>query len=227
MSDNPFNSYLDRSKDREASTAEVLSRPQPSLEFCSLSVEETAQSLGTDTQNGLPTMSVVEERRAQYGKNEISSEEDEPLWWKFVTTFVGDPLILLLIGSAVISFIMGNIDDAVSITLAIVIVVTVGFVQEYRSEKSLEALNRLVPDQCHLIRCGQESKLLASVLVPGDVVRFRVGDRIPADLRIIEAVDLSIEESNLTGENLSLIHIYPLFPTEALLIRNMVFKLDP
>lgn len=146
-------------------------------------------------------MSVVEERRAQYGKNEISSEEDEPLWWKFVTTFVGDPLILLLIGSAVISFIMGNIDDAVSITLAIVIVVTVGFVQEYRSEKSLEALNRLVPDQCHLIRCGQESKLLASVLVPGDVVRFRVGDRIPADLRIIEAVDLSIEESNLTGEN--------------------------
>lgn len=201
MSENPFDSYLDRDRAQELSTEDALSKPQPSLEFCTLSVEESVHSLGTDAFKGLPSQSDIKQRREQYGNNEICSDEEEPLWKRFLSMFVGDPLILLLIGSSLISFFMGNIDDAVSITLAIVIVVTVGFVQEYRSEKSLEALNRLVPDQCRLIRCGQESKVLASDLVPGDLVRFGVGDRIPADLRIVEAVDLSIEESNLTGEN--------------------------
>ena len=135
---------------------------------------------------------------------------------------------------------MGNYDDAISITLAVTIVVTVGFVQEYRSEKSLEALNRLVPHYAHLIRnvpsagkvadrqnskrsSSQEYELQdlkpagslpglaaattaattvpAAHLVPGDLVLFGTGDRIPADIRIIAATDLSIDESNLTGEN--------------------------
>ena len=131
---------------------------------------------------------------------------------------------------------MGNLDDAISITIAVAIVVTVGFVQEYRSEKSLEALNKLVPHFAHLIRgtidkgersgrvrdtqIGIEMEMLmdgggsvtsaaerasttmpASQLVPGDLVIFSVGDRIPADIRITSAADLSIDESNLTGEN--------------------------
>lgn len=123
---------------------------------------------------------------------------------------------------------MGNLEDAISITCAVFIVVTVAFIQEYRSEKSLEALNRLVPHFAHLIRSdsargaaqgevdesnpasvGQleaKSKQLsntvqASVLVPGDLILFYTGDRIPADVRITQAVDLTIDESNLTGEN--------------------------
>lgn len=125
---------------------------------------------------------------------------------------------------------MGNLDDAVSITIAVTIVVTVGFVQEYRSEKSLESLNKLVPHYAHLIRDGRESKrrigqeaqegiemepipngstsletlsitVLARQLVPGDLVIFSAGDRVPADIRITSAADLSIDESNLTGEN--------------------------
>ena len=131
---------------------------------------------------------------------------------------------------------MGNLDDAVSITIAVTIVVTVGFVQEYRSEKSLEALNKLVPHFAHLIR-GTSSRVdrssrgrepqneiemmplmdgsasavsaaerasttvPATQLVPGDLVLFSTGDRIPADIRITNAADLSIDESNLTGEN--------------------------
>ncbi|CAI5149470.1 BEM_HP_G0078860.mRNA.1.CDS.1 [Saccharomyces cerevisiae] len=74
---------------------------------------------------------------------------------------------------------MGNIDDAVSITLAIFIVVTVGLSKNIGLKKSLEALNKLVPAECHLMRCGQESHVLASTLVPGDLVHFRIGDRIP------------------------------------------------
>lgn len=132
---------------------------------------------------------------------------------------------------------MGNLDDAISITIAVTIVVTVGFVQEYRSEKSLEALDKLVPHHAHLIRGTSPAKartdqaqgsdspngialqpmgdsrspvsaasrasttVLASQLVQGDLVIFSTGDRIPADLRIIDAVDLSLDESNLTGEN--------------------------
>lgn len=95
---------------------------------------------------------------------------------------------------------MGNIDDAISITIAILIVLTVGFVQEQRSEKSLEALNKLVPHHCHLIRDGHKTHTLANDLLPGDLVTFGVGDRIPADLRIIQANSLEIDESSLTGE---------------------------
>ncbi|KAG5219875.1 High affinity Ca2+/Mn2+ P-type ATPase protein [Salix suchowensis] len=76
----------------------------------------------------------------------------------------------------------------------------VGFVQERRSEKSLEALNKLVPHHCHVVRESQSLHILANELVPGDVVTFSTGDRVPADLRIISSVDLEIDESSLTGE---------------------------
>ncbi|CCF56494.1 hypothetical protein KAFR_0B01960 [Kazachstania africana CBS 2517] len=204
MTDNPFESYLnDKNEDKlllEA-TSELLSKPTSSLEFCFLTVQETLEKLRTNSESGLESPDEANYRRDQYGPNEISTEEDEQLLKKFLMTFVEDRLILLLIGSALVSFFMGNIDDAISITLAIFIVVTVGFVQEYRSEKSLEALNKLVPAECHLIRAGKASNVLASYLVPGDLVRFKIGDRIPADIRIIESFDLTIDESNLTGEN--------------------------
>ncbi|EEB88635.1 hypothetical protein MPER_13436, partial [Moniliophthora perniciosa FA553] len=90
---------------------------------------------------------------------------------------------------------MGNVDDAVSITVAVLIVLTVGFVQERRSEKSLEALNKLVPHHCHVIRSGNTHHILANELVPGDLVTFSTGDRIPADIRLISSADLEIDES--------------------------------
>ena len=134
------------------------------------------------------------------------------------------------------SLVLGNLEDAVSIAVAVTIVVTVGFVQEYRSEKSIEALNQLVPHSAHIIRAGVEpsrgrrvpngtanesieldnlkdttaslaaaerksTTISATLLVPGDLVLFHTGDRIPADIRITHAADLSIDESNLTGEN--------------------------
>ncbi|KAJ1839588.1 High affinity Ca2+/Mn2+ P-type ATPase-like protein, partial [Coemansia sp. RSA 2703] len=87
------------------------------------------------------------------------------------------------------------------ITLAILIVSLVGFVQEYRSEKSLEALSSLVPNFCHVVRGGEVVRLLADHLVPGDIVRLATGDRIPADVRILEASRLEVDESALTGES--------------------------
>lgn len=173
----------------------------PSVKFCQKTVEETVAEFLTDLKSGLANNQDILNRRSLYGTNELSGEEDENLFLKFISSFYEDPLILLLIGSALISFWMGNTDDSISITLAITIVVTVGFVQEYRSEKSLEALNKLVPAEAKLTRNGSTSTVLASTLVPGDLVHFGQGDRIPADIRLTEAVYLSVDESNLTGEN--------------------------
>ena len=157
------------------------------------------------------------------GPNELPHEEPEPLWLRFAKQFQ-ETLILLLLASAGISAIMGNYEDAISIATAVTIVVAVAFVQEYRSEKSLEALNQLVPHSAHVIRStsGQSepngtpsgpgmaelataekasTTVGAQQLVTGDLVLFHTGDRIPADIRITHAADLSIDESNLTGEN--------------------------
>jgi Ca2+-transporting ATPase len=157
---------------------------------------------------------------------------------RFIKQFQ-EPLIVLLLVSAGASILVGNMDDAVSITVAVTIVVSVGFVQEYRSEKSIEALNHLVPNHAHLVRKqassaspgarspnwpglgdktpdiptsgsvtpeeevleATSSKVMAAQLVPGDLVLFTTGDRIPADIRVTKAADLTIDVSNLTGEN--------------------------
>ncbi|KAK7879565.1 hypothetical protein WMY93_033726 [Mugilogobius chulae] len=163
-----------------------------------LPVNEVACILQADLQRGL-SHDEVARRRRYHGWNEFDISEEEPLWRKYISQFK-DPLILLLLASAVISVLMRQFDDAFSITVAIIIVVTVAFVQEYRSEKSLEELGKLVPPECHCVREGALEQRLARDLVPGDTVCLSVGERVPADLRLFEAADLSVDESSLTGE---------------------------
>lgn len=199
---------------------------------------EVAACLHTSLTHGLTPAEALS-RLTDVGPNEIPHEEPEPLWLRFIKQFQ-EPLILLLLSSAGASILVGNMDDAVSIAVAVTIVVSVGFIQEYRSEKSIEALNHLVPNHAHLVRkqdkkttqgsrspqwpggsdgvAGQmegsgaatpdedlleaaSSKVMASQLVPGDLVLFTTGDRIPADIRVTKAADLTIDASNLTGEN--------------------------
>ncbi|KAF4975883.1 hypothetical protein FZEAL_7356 [Fusarium zealandicum] len=205
-------------------------------QFSYMTPSEAAANLRTSLAHGLTPTEALS-RLGDYGPNEIPHEVPEPLWLRFIKQFQ-EPLILLLLVSAGTSLLLGNMDDAVSITVAVTIVVAVGFVQEYRSEKSIEALNHLVPNHAHLVR-GQNrtsplgktptwpprpedgadpapspgsvtpisdvldatsSKVMASQLVPGDLVLFTTGDRIPADIRVTKAADLTIDASNLTGE---------------------------
>ena len=217
-------------------------------EYAFLTPAETAARLETSLTHGLTSAEGLS-RLQRDGPNEIPHDPPEPLWLRFIGQFK-EPLILLLLASALASILVGNMDDAVSITVAVTIVVTVGFVQEYRSEKSIEALNHLVPDHAHLVRrqasrnspglrtpgnnnwnpasganddeAGQpdllppgdttpveteemldatSTKVMAATLVPGDLVMFATGDRIPADIRVTKAIDLTIDASNLTGEN--------------------------
>ncbi|KAG9325724.1 hypothetical protein KVV02_006227 [Mortierella alpina] len=142
----------------------------PSATYARHTAEETAVQLETSAISGLSTQE-ANNRRLRYGLNEFEVEDEEPIYLKFFKSFYENPLILLLLASAAVSLAMKQHDDAISITLAILIVVTgmfltsnydwnfnllflllVAFVQEYRSEKSLEALNKLVPHHCHVIR---------------------------------------------------------------------------
>jgi Ca2+-transporting ATPase len=162
-------------------------------------VLDTYSLPATHLNHGLSNAAVPQFRAMAGGANEFSVKAPDSPYQKFLEQFK-EPLILLLLGSAVVSGLMGEWDDAISIAVAVVIVITVGFIQERRSEKSLEALNKLVPHYCHLIRENQSSTILANDLVPGDVVTFSTGDRIPADVRVFEAVSLEVDESTLTGE---------------------------
>lgn len=167
-------------------------------ESSGFSVSEVAGRLQVDIRNGLK-WSEAKYRTKIIGPNELNVVEDEPTWKKYIEQFK-NPLILLLLGSVMVSVFMKQFDDAVSITIAIIIVVTVAFIQEYRSEKSLEELKKLVPPECHCLREGHLDSFLARELVPGDIVYLNVGDRVPADVRLFEAIDLSIDESSFTGE---------------------------
>ncbi|XP_052542732.1 calcium-transporting ATPase type 2C member 2 isoform X1 [Tympanuchus pallidicinctus] len=165
---------------------------------CKCHKEDLAKALNVDLQTGLSEFSVLQ-RRLKHGWNEFSVDSTEPIWKKYLDQFK-NPLILLLLASALVSVITKEYEDAASITMAVLIVVTVAFIQEYRSEKSLEELNKLVPPECNCLREGKLQHLLARELVPGDIIYLSVGDRVPADLRLIEVTDLLVDESSFTGE---------------------------
>ena len=163
-----------------------------------LSVEQLCDRLKVNPSTGL-SWEDASCRLNQIGYNEFRVDKEESLLEKYIEQFK-NPLILLLLASAFISICMGQFDDAVSITVAIIIVVTVAFVQEYRSEKSLEELNKLVPPSATCLRNGKIESFLARNLVPGDVILLSTGDRVPADCRLIETCELNIDESSFTGE---------------------------
>ena len=165
---------------------------------CRVTHHEILKILQTDIKLGL-NENEIQIRRKYYGQNDFENEDDESLWKKYLGQFK-EPMILLLLVSAMISLLMKQYDDAISITIAIIIVVTVAFIQENRAKKEIEALKRLVPPKCVCVRQGKTQQIYAKDLVPGDLCILDIGDRIPADLRLIEANDLSIDESSFTGE---------------------------
>lgn len=163
------------------------------------SIDEVLESFNCADPNIGLSISAITNLRKIHGENKLSDEEKEHIIIRFIGQFK-DPLILLLLGSATLSVIVGQYEDALSIAAAVIIVGSVAFIQEYRSEQTLEALNTLVPPRCKVIRSGQAMNILAEDLVPGDIIQLSAGDRVPADARIIFCNGLSVDESSLTGE---------------------------
>ena len=139
-------------------------------------------------------------RRAHVGPNELIDRGTKPaarILWEQVTAF----MVVLLIGAAVLSLVIGKYVEAGAIGAIVVLFAILGFVQEYRAEQAIAALRRLAVPIVRVMRGGLVVEVSAVDLVPGDIVLLEAGNVVPADLRLIEAVNLRIEEAALTGES--------------------------
>jgi P-type Ca2+ transporter type 2C len=163
-----------------------------------LSKSEVFELLGT-SQQGL-TAIVAEEKFIKNGPNELQEGKKKSVAGILFSQFK-DVMILILLGAAIISGVVGDLTDAVVILIIVILNALVGFFQEYRAEKAMQALKQMAVTQTRVLRNGTINWLPATVLVPGDIVLLEAGNAVPADVRIIESFNLKIEEAALTGES--------------------------
>lgn len=162
-------------------------------------LDSLADTLQTDLMTGLSDQE-VRARLATYGPNQLR-EVPGPTIWQLLFEQFKDFLVLLLIGSALISLFLGEFVDAAAILAIVVINAVLGVVQEWRAEQSLQALKRMAAPTAVVIRDGQQQNIAAQDLVPGDLVLLAAGNHVPADMRLTESVNLRIQEASLTGES--------------------------
>ena len=165
------------------------------------SVEETVREVNTDPQRGLTTEE-ARLRLAQFGPNELA-ERPRPTFWKMLLDQFHNFLILILIAAALISLILGELEEAIAIIAIVLLNAILGVVQERRAEEALAALKKMAAPDAHLLRDGHRVTIPARDLVPGDIVFLEAGNYVPADLRLIETVNLRIDEASLTGESVA------------------------
>ena len=166
--------------------------------------EDVEKELNTNLEKGLTTEE-VQKRREKYGLNELKAKKKKSLIQKFLEQFKDFSIIVLII-AAIVSGAVGiaegdGITDTIIILIVVIVNAIIGVTQEAKAEKSLEALQKLTDHASKVIRDGAITVVPAKELVPGDIVVLDTGDYIPADLRIIEAVNLKSQESSLTGES--------------------------
>ena len=168
--------------------------------YSTSSVEEALKGLGVDIEQGL-TPAEVASRTEKYGPNQLQ-EAPKRTFLQMVIDQLKSFVIILLIVAAAISGLLGEWVDAIAILLIVVLNAVMGVIQESRAEEALAALKKMASPEAHVVRDGKRVTVPASELVPGDVVFLEAGNFIPADLRLVEAVNLRVEEAALTGESL-------------------------
>ena len=161
-------------------------------------LSEIAQLLNT-SKSGIGNV-LASQRLIEYGKNQIADKKKRTALQMLLRQFT-DFMILILIAAAIISGVLGDITDTVIILAIIILNAVVGFVQEYRAEKAMDALKQIAASSARIMREEKIIDIPASDLVPGDVVLLEAGNIIPADVRFFEAHQVKIDESTLTGES--------------------------
>jgi Ca2+-transporting ATPase len=149
--------------------------------------------------DGLPAAEVAK-RIQQYGPNQLQEKKKKPVWLLFLMQFK-DVMILILMAAAIVSGVAGDLKDAFVILIIIIINAIVGFVQEYRAEKAIDALKKLSAAMVRVRRNKRVEQIAATELVPGDIMLLEAGDMVGADIRILKTNALKIEEASLTGES--------------------------
>jgi len=164
-----------------------------------LTRDQVLEKLSSGLDSGLSEKQ-VQERQAQYGANELVEKGLTSPWailWEQLT----NPLVLLLIGAAIISALLGKVDSFIAISAIVVLNAVLGVVQEYRAEQAMAALKKMAAPLVRVRREGKVADIQARELVPGDIILLEAGSVIPADSRLIESANLRAQEASLTGES--------------------------
>mgnify|MGYP000897112854 CR=1 FL=1 len=164
-----------------------------------MSREEAAAALNTDMHTGLDSTEAAR-RLGKYGPNELQAQPGRTIWSMLLDQFK-EGMVLMLIGAAIISGLVGEVEDSIIILLIVVLNAILGVAQESKAENSLEALKKMSAPVATVIRGSKAQQIPARELVPGDLIIVEAGTNIPADARLVEAVNLRCEESALTGES--------------------------
>ena len=143
----------------------------------------------------------ADSRLKQYGLNEIAREKRQSALMRLLSN-VKNPLVLLLTALGVLSFLTGDLRATAVIFVMVVLGVVLRFFQETRADKAAEKLKAMVSNTATLVRDGKEAEVLLKMLVPGDIIRLAAGDMVPADVRVLSAKDLFLNQAALTGESL-------------------------
>lgn len=192
--------------------------------WTSLEVEELVRQLGTDTLYGLSGAESAR-RLTEAGPNELQAPRRISPWAIFFEQFKS-VIVLILIVAVGLSVFLGHDLEAIAIGVIVLFATLLGFIQEYRAERALEALRQMAAPTATVLRDGKEIEIPSRELVSGDIIFLRTGDKIPADARLIEAINLQTDEATLTGESVPVEkHTSPLSNDELPIgdRKNMVF----
>lgn len=165
----------------------------------SKTIEEIESSVSTDRTNGLSSTE-AKERLKKQGENRLEEEDKISIWKIFIRQFKSIVMLLLTI-AAIASFFIGEIVEGVAVLVVIVITAILGLIMEYKAGKSIEALKKTINLEAKVIREGKIDNVPTTKLVKGDLVALEEGDKVPADGRLVESEELSVDESMLTGES--------------------------
>lgn len=164
-----------------------------------ISAEEAARVLKSGP-SGLAEAE-AQERLRQCGPNLVDPRRGEG-WPVILLRQIKSPIVYVLLGAAALGAIVGKLTDSLMVLAVVVLNSLIGFVQEYRAGKAIAALSRLLPEQATVVRAGRQTEIPVQHLVPGDIVLLESGDKVPADVRLIDTSSFAAEEAALTGESL-------------------------
>ncbi len=164
-----------------------------------LSTEQAVQEVEADTERGL-SQDEAQRRISQFGPNELA-ERPRPGFWKLLLDQFNNFLVLILIAAALVSFALGEIEEAAAILAIVILNATLGVIQERRAEEALAALKKMAAPDARVLRDGHRVTIPARELVPGDTVLLEAGNYVPTDMRLLKSINLRIDEASLTGES--------------------------
>jgi Ca2+-transporting ATPase len=221
------------SMDQSRVSINTSSRPAPksapaqspaALAWHTLEPARIAERLHTNLTRGLSPDEAAR-RLAEYGPNELQAVHRVSPWALLLEQFKNILIIILLVAVG-LSALLGHSVEAVVIGIIVLFAVLLGFVQEYRAERAIEALRQLAAPTATALRSGEEQNVAARELVPGDVILLHAGDKVPADARLIESINLRAEEAALTGESVPVEKHVAVLPADELAVadrKNMVY----